>query len=124
MTNIVSVFVGGKVMRLRSRSSITIRWAKEMKSEVHIPNVHPGLVLADELEERNISQSFLAEHIGVLPKTINEICRGKRGISAEMAWKLSRSLGASPNFWLNLQNNWELTEVKRERFEKLKKIAA
>lgn len=95
-----------------------------MKSEVHIPNVHPGLVLADELEERNISQSFLAEHIGVLPKTINEICRGKRGISAEMAWKLSRSLGASPNFWLNLQNNWELTEVKRERFEKLKKIAA
>ncbi|HEY2866729.1 MAG TPA: HigA family addiction module antitoxin [Pyrinomonadaceae bacterium] len=95
-----------------------------MKREIHIPNIHPGLVLADELEERNISQTFLAEHIGVLPKTINEICRGKRGISAEMAWKLSRSLGASPNFWLNLQGNWELSEVKKERFEKLCKIAA
>lgn len=95
-----------------------------MKSNVHIPHIHPGLVLKDELEEIGISQSALAEHIGVLPKTINEICRGKRGISAEMAWKLSRALGASPNFWLNLQNNWELSEVSRERFEKLSKIAA
>lgn len=95
-----------------------------MKREIHIPNVHPGLILADELVERNISQTSLAEHIGVLPKTINEICRGKRGISAEMAWKLSRALGASPNFWLNLQNNWDLSEVKKERFEKLRKIAA
>jgi antitoxin HigA-1 len=95
-----------------------------MKSQTHIPHVHPGMVLQDELEEIGISQSTLAQHIGVLPKTINEICRGKRGISAEMAWKLSRALGASPNFWLNLQNNWELSEVSRDRFEKVKKIAA
>lgn len=95
-----------------------------MKQTFHIPHIHPGLVLMDELEERNLSQTALAEHIGVLPKTINELCRGKRGISAEMAWKLSRALGASPNFWLNLQNNWELSEVKAERFEKLTLIPA
>ncbi len=77
--------------------------------EDHITPIHPGLVLQDELEEIGMSQSALAEHIGVLPKTINEICRGKRGISVEMAWKLSRALGASPTFWLNLQNNWELS---------------
>lgn len=41
--------------------------------------IHPGMVLLDELEERGISQSALAAHIGVLSKTINEICRGKRG---------------------------------------------
>ena len=58
-----------------------------------MPAIHPGLVLKDELEELGISQSGLAGHIGVLPKTINEIVRGKRGISAEMAWKLSKSLG-------------------------------
>jgi len=95
-----------------------------MNKQLHIPTVHPGLVLQDELEELGITQTFLAEHIGVLPKTINEICRGKRGISAEMAWKLSRALGASPNFWLNLQNNWELTQVRARNFEKLEKIAA
>jgi len=52
----------------------------------HTINVHPGLVLRDELNERGITQSKLAAHIGVLPKTINEICRGKRGISAEIAF--------------------------------------
>lgn len=94
------------------------------KKNIHIPHVHPGEVLKDELEELGISQTAFASHIGVLPKTINEICRGKRGISAEMAWKLSRSLGASPNFWLNLQNNWELSEVDVSRFDKLTKVAA
>ena len=93
-------------------------------NEIHIPHIHPGYVLIDELQEIGVTQSALAEHIGVLPKTINEICRGKRGISAEMAWKLSRSLGASPNFWMNLQNNWELSEVSSKRFENLTKIAA
>jgi addiction module HigA family antidote len=94
------------------------------KENSHIPHVHPGEVLKDELEELGISQSAFAAHIGVLPKTINEICRGKRGISAEMAWKLSRSLGASPNFWLNLQNNWELSEVDQSRFSSLTRVAA
>ena len=88
------------------------------------PSVHPGLVLRDELEELDITQTSLAEHIGVLPKTINEICRGKRGISVEMAWKLSHALGASPNFWLNLQNNWELSQVRTKHLPKPEKIAA
>lgn len=90
----------------------------------HTTNVHPGAVLADELGERGISQSALAAHIGVLSKTINEICRGKRGISAEMAIKLSLALGASPEFWLNLQKNWELGRVDRKALKRIKPIAA
>jgi len=78
----------------------------------------------DELEEIELTQSALAEHIGVLPKTINEICRKKRGISAEMAVKLSRALGASPQFWLNLQNNWELSQLEQSDFTRIKRIAA
>ncbi len=74
----------------------------------HSISVHPGKVLLDELEERGITQTALATHIGVLSKSINEICRGKRGISAEMAVKFSMALGASPEFWMNLQKNWEL----------------
>lgn len=90
----------------------------------HTIAVHPGAVLADELAERSITQSALATHIGVLSKTINEICRGKRGISAEMAVKLSMALGASPQFWLNLQKNWELSQVKRGSLKRIKPIAA
>lgn len=90
----------------------------------HIPPVHPGEVLQNELEELQISQSTLATHIGVLPKTINEICRGKRGISAEMAMKLSRALGAKPQFWLALQNNWELSQLDESGFADIETIAA
>jgi antitoxin HigA-1 len=90
----------------------------------HNSSVHPGAVLIDELEERGLTQSALAHHIGVLSKTINEICRGKRGISAEMAVKLSMALGASPQFWLNLQKNWELSQVQRKSIGKIKPIAA
>ena len=90
----------------------------------HTTPVHPGAVVKDELEEIKLTQSALARHIGVLPKTVNEICRGKRGISAEMAVKLSQALGGSPQFWLNLQNNWELSQVNYSNFMNIKPIAA
>jgi addiction module HigA family antidote len=94
------------------------------KNKEHITPVHPGKVLQDELDELEISQAALAEHIGVLAKTINEICRGKRGISAEMAMKLSQALGASPQFWLNLQNSWELGLVRGANLKRIDHIAA
>jgi addiction module HigA family antidote len=90
----------------------------------HFTPVHPGKVLHDELQELGVSQSSLAGHIGVLPKTINEICRGKRGISADMAMKLSRALGASPQFWLNLQNNWALSQLDQDSYKDIDTLAA
>ena len=93
-------------------------------SKIHFTPVYPGEVLQDELEEIGLTQTALAKHIGVLPKTINEICRGKRGISAEMAMKLSKALGGSPQFWLNLQNNWELSRLNYNNFKNISSIAA
>ena len=93
-------------------------------NKIHFTPIHPGAVLQDELEEVGLTQSALAKHIGVLPKTINEICRGKRGISAEMAMKLSKALGGSPQFWLNLQNNWGLSQLNETSFQCIKPIAA
>jgi addiction module HigA family antidote len=90
----------------------------------HTIAVHPGAVLTDELAERGISQSGLAAHIGVPNKTVSAICRLRRGISAEMAVKLSLALGASPQFWLNLQKNWELSQVDRKAVRRIKPIAA
>jgi addiction module HigA family antidote len=91
---------------------------------IHSIAVHPGNVLVDELKERGITQALLASHIGVLSKTINENCRGKRGISAEMAVKLSLALGASAEFWRNLQKNWEHRQVDRKSIRRIKPIAA
>jgi len=93
-------------------------------NNLHFTPVHPGDVLQDELEEIGLTQSGLAKHIGVLPKTVNEICRGKRGISAEMAMKLSKALGGSPQFWLNLQNNWEISQLNEAAFEDIRPVAA
>jgi addiction module HigA family antidote len=92
--------------------------------KMHFTPVHPGEVLQDELDEIEVTQTVLAKHIGVLPKTVNEICRGKRGISTEMAMKLSKALGGSPQFWLNLQNNWELSQLNYANFENISSIAA
>jgi len=93
-------------------------------NKTHYTPVHPGEVLQDELEEVGLTQSALAAHIGVLPKTINEICRGKRGISAAMAMKLSKALGGSPQFWLNLQDGWDISQLDETSFENIKPIAA
>lgn len=92
-------------------------------NNIHYTPIHPGEVLKDELEEVGFTQSALAKHIGVLPKTINEICRGKRGISAKMALKLSKALGGSPQFWLNLQNNWEISQIDDSAFDDIKQVA-
>ena len=92
-------------------------------NNIHYTPIHPGEVLKDELKEVGLNQSALAKHIGVLPKTINEICRGKRGISAEMALKLSKALGGSPQFWLNLQYNWEISQIDESTFEDIKQVA-
>ena len=91
-------------------------------NRIHFTPIHAGEVLKDELEEIGLTQTALAKHIGVLPKTINEICRGKRGISAEMAMKLSKALGGSPQFWLNLQNNWELSHLEETDFKDIKLV--
>jgi len=93
-------------------------------NKIHYTPVNPGEVLRDELEEIGLTQSTLAKHIEVLPKTVNEICRGKRGISAEMAMKLSKALGGSPQFWLNLQNNWDISQLDETAFEDIKHVAA
>lgn len=93
-------------------------------NETHYTAVHPGEVLKDELDEVGLTQSALAKHIGVLPKTINEICRGKRGISAEMAMKLAKALGGSPQVWMNLQNNWEISRLDESIFDGIEQVTA
>jgi len=77
---------------------------------------HPGEVLLEEfLVPMNLSQVAFAEHIGVPVQRVNEIVRGKRGVTPETAWLFAEALGTSPEFWLNLQSNHDLVRFRPKR---------
>jgi addiction module HigA family antidote len=71
--------------------------------------VHPGEVLLEEfLKPMGLSQNRLSLEIGVHPRRINEIVLGKRRITADTALRLARYFGTSPQFWMGLQNDYDL----------------
>lgn len=77
--------------------------------------IHPGEILKEEfLVEYGLSQYELARNLGVPLPRINAIVLGKRGISADTALRLARFFNNSPEFWLNLQNHYDL-EVTASR---------
>lgn len=73
--------------------------------------VHPGEILQEILEQNQITQSQVAQRLGIAQSKINEICRGKRGVTPDMAMRLGKLFRQSPLFWLNLQKNWELSQL-------------
>lgn len=86
-----------------------------MLPENRIPT-HPGEVLLEEfLVPMEVSQIAFAAHIGVPVQRVNEIVRGKRGITPETAWLFAEALGTSPEFWLNLQSNYDLVRFRPKR---------
>jgi len=77
---------------------------------------HPGEILLEEfLVPMNVSQVAFAAHIGVPTQRVNEIVRGKRGVTPETAWLFAEALGTSPEFWLNLQSNYDLVRFRPKR---------
>lgn len=91
-------------------------------------NVHPGEILLEEfLRPMEISQTRLAHSIGVPPRCINEIVLGKRGITADTALRLAKVFGTSVQFWMGLQDEYELREARsaiKDQLEQLTPIAA
>ena len=71
--------------------------------------VHPGEVLLEEfIKPMNLSQNRIAIGIGVDARRLNEIVLGKRAVTADTALRLARYFGNSPQFWLGLQNQYDL----------------
>ena len=82
------------------------------KSKASAP-VHPGVVLLNKyLAPRHITQSALAEHLGIPIQRINEIVRGKRAVTPETAWLLAGALGTTPEFWVSLQAKYDMEQCK------------
>jgi addiction module HigA family antidote len=86
-----------------------------MLPENRIPT-HPGEILLEEfLNPLELSQVAFADHLKIPVQRVNEIVRGKRGITPETAWLFAEALGTSPEFWLNLQTNHDLALFRPKR---------
>jgi len=102
---------------MRSKSPITTDNAK--RGEL-LPLVTPGEILQEEfMEPHGLSANALAAALHVPPNRIHAIIRGLRTITADTALRLSQYFGDSAEFWLNLQQNYELELAKREKLTEI-----
>ncbi|HEY5595918.1 MAG TPA: HigA family addiction module antitoxin [Candidatus Bipolaricaulota bacterium] len=80
----------------------------------HRPPTHPGEMLLEEfLKPLGISQSAFAVRLEISFPRLNEIIRGKRGVTPDTALRLAHVLGMSADFWLGLQLDWDLWRALR-----------
>lgn len=86
---------------------------------------HPGEILSAEfLKPMGITQVALAKHLRVSPQRINELIRGKRGITPETAWLLSQAFDTTPEFWINLQSAYDLVvNHPKKEITRLKEVS-
>ena len=81
---------------------------------------HPGeTILEDILKPLDMSVNRLAKALGITAARLNEIVRGKRGISADTALRLARYLGTSPDFWLKMQIQHDLWQEQQKKQPKI-----
>ena len=85
----------------------------------YLDPTHPGDHLAEFLKEHGLSQYRAARDMSVPPRRLNEIVQGKRGISADTALRLGRYFGTSPQFWMNLQDRYEMETARAELGDRL-----
>lgn len=89
--------------------------------EEQLANVHPGEVLKEDfLVPMGMTAYRLAKEMGVKPSSIYELVAGKRSVTVAVALRLSKYFGTTPEFWMNLQNLYDLEE--KQRAEALKEM--
>jgi addiction module HigA family antidote len=87
-----------------------------------IPPVHPGEVLLQEfLIPWGISQNQLAKHMDINTSRLNDVIRGRRGITGDTALRLARATNTTPEFWMNLQALFDLETAKDALGDRLEK---
>ena len=111
-------------IKLKSRTTTKQRPHRGKASEFPVvrrlpakrPPTHPGEMLLEEfLKPLGISQSAFAVRLGISFPRLNEIIRGKRSVTSDTALRLAHVLGMSADFWLGLQQDWELWHALRSK---------
>lgn len=88
--------------------AISGKKGNELHSHVYF---HPGDMLLEEVEERELKKADLARKLGLLPGHLSELFKGKRNINARLAVRLEKALGISAEYWLGLQSAYELAQA-------------
>jgi len=78
---------------------------------------HPGSIVRGCLEDLGLSVTGAARVLGVTRQALNNVVNGKAGISAEMAVRLSKAFGSTADFWLRLQMNYDLAQLRQSHIE-------
>jgi len=84
--------------------------------------IHPGEVLADELEETGLSAKKLADVIDVPPNRLYQLIAGKRSMTADTALRLGQYFGMAADFWMNLQTAYELDLARQQNGKAIQRI--
>ena len=88
------------------------------------PSTHPGVILKEEFAiPMNLTQARLSQDLHVGIKTLSELYNQKRGITSLMALKLSEYFGTTPQFWVNLQTNYDLYKTYEKEKDELANIS-
>ena len=99
---------------MRSAAKTTIK--APALDELRESPTHPGEMLLEEfLKPKGVTQVDAARHLRMSTTRLNEIIRGKRGISADTAWRLGDWLGTGPEVWMDLQSKWDLWHARKVR---------
>lgn len=102
--------------RTTTRRVSSIRPLVRRRLPTDVPPVHPGEMLLEEwLKPLGISQSAFAIRLGVSFPRLNEIVREKRSVTPDTALRLARVTGMSADFWLGLQQDWDLWHALRSK---------
>jgi len=89
----------------------------------HREPIHPGEILLEEfLNPMELTQRHLADGIGVPYQRVNELVRGRRGVTPSTALRLAKYFGTSPDVWMNLQQRWDLYYAEVEEAEEIRRI--
>jgi antitoxin HigA-1 len=93
-----------------------------MKNDKYLDPITPGEILRDDfMEPLGLSINRLSRDLSVPPNRISEIVNGKRSVTVDTALRLERYLGINAQFWLNLQNEYDLRMMKRKMWTDLEK---
>ena len=89
-----------------------------------LPAIHPGEFLRETLADMALTQAVFARAIGISPTRVSHLLRGDRPVTAELALRLGRALGQTPQYWLNLQITYDLKVAQLEMKDSLKAVRA
>ncbi len=86
------------------------------------PAIHPGEILADELQELGVTPTELSRQIQVPPNRVTQIVRGQRNITGDTALRLGHWFGTSAQFWLNLQSAYDIRKAEQAAGAEIAKL--